>query len=27
MQVQSLEVTTGKSSEIEIADGVFGVPY
>ena len=27
MQVRSLEVTTGKSSEIEIADGVFGVPY
>ncbi|MBU2855712.1 50S ribosomal protein L4 [Acidithiobacillus ferrooxidans] len=27
MQVQSLEVTTGKSSEIEIADGVFDVPY
>ncbi|MCL4525691.1 MAG: 50S ribosomal protein L4 [Gammaproteobacteria bacterium] len=27
MQVQSLEVSTGKSSEIEIADGVFGVPY
>ena len=27
MQVRSLEVTTGKSSEIEIADGVFDVPY
>ncbi|MHB8225846.1 50S ribosomal protein L4 [Acidithiobacillus sp.] len=27
MQVQSLEVTTGKSSDVEVADGVFGVPY
>ena len=27
MQVQSLEVTTGKSSDIDVADAVFAVPY
>ena len=27
MQVQSLDVTTGKSSDFDVADGVFGVPY
>ena len=27
MQVQSLEISSGKNTAIEVADGVFDVPY